>query len=238
MLIVDKEINSRANSEFETETDFDERNFRNHRKPKNHSCAKAFGCFIIFLIIIIGIIFVAIKFFIGPIVMAVDKLPNDFPKELVIYNSENAKIKIQTPAEKKQLDNILKYVPDSISSLFLNFFSTDPRTQFVQKASNNLKLPENINIGELKNYLSNSDLKNSKTVSASWTDIDRKKEDVAEFYRKQFINKGFQFKENIQDYDINLSFWKNDVFGIINISDSLTKTSSDANITVNYNEKQ
>ncbi|MEK7072732.1 MAG: hypothetical protein AAB969_04125, partial [Patescibacteria group bacterium] len=50
----------------------------------------------------------------------------------------------------------------------------------------------------------------------------------------------FQFKENLSDYQINLGFWKDDVFGIMSFSDKKkdidggVKYNSDVNITVNY----
>ncbi len=201
---------------------------------KSRFCLKSCGCFIIFLILIALTIYATFFYIIGPIVKAVDNLPEDFPKELVIYNSTNSSIKIQDGKDKEKVESILKLLPDSIISPFLKFLSTDIKTQIIQKTSQGIEIKKNATINDLKNYFGNPDFKNTKSVSIASKEIERKKEELSEFYRKQLINKEFQFKENISDYDINLQFWKNDIFGIINIKDSTEINKSDTNITISY----
>ena len=238
MLIIDEKY--KIKDEDEELDDEEERNYpprngrhRNEQKPKKHSCAKASSCFFIFLILIVVIIYFSLKFLIGPVIMAVDKLPNDFPSELVLYNIDQAKIKTQNPDEKEKLSNILNNVPNWLGSLFINSISTN-KTQIIEKTADGVS-SQKLSIDGFKNYLQNPNLQDVKTVSASWNEINRKKEDLSEFYRKQLVNKDFEFKEEIQDYDINLSFWKDNIFGIIKIADSLTNdSSSKADITVNY----
>ena len=74
----------------------------------------------------------------------------------------------------------------------------------------------------------------------SWNSVDKTKEELAAYYKQKLAASNFEFKENLGDYQINLGFWKDDIFGLMSFSDKKdaidggVKYNSDVNITVNY----
>lgn len=197
------------------------------RRPKKHYCWKAFGCLLLLLLVIGGLVYGAFKFVIGPIVTAADKLPDDFPHELVINGIDQAKIRLQTPEEKQRLEKFVNYLPDWLPPPLLKIFTVDPQAQLGGEGD--------INIESLKSYLNDPDKAGISTVSLSWDAMERKKSELADFYRRQFVDRGFKFQETATGERIDISFWKDGIYGIIKVADGPAGPgSSQADMTVNY----
>ena len=204
-------------------------------RKKGHGCRNFSGCLIIIFIIIGLMIWGTFKFVIGPAVLAVDQIPNDFPKEIALYQGNLAKIKIQTTESKSKVLNFLNAVPDWASAPFLKWLSPDIKTQLVQKNLNQLNLQDKITVDGLRDSLGAYNAKNDKTVSLSWDSVNKSKEELATFYKQELEKNHFQIQESISDYDINLGFWKDNVFGAMKIGDSYQNNGGSAvNMTVNY----
>ncbi|MFA5047660.1 MAG: hypothetical protein WC516_01320 [Patescibacteria group bacterium] len=210
----------------------------NYGRGHNHSCLKVFGCLIIVLAIIIFIVFLTIKLFIGPVINSVSTLPSDFPQEVAVYQLDQAKIKIQTPEAKEKILKLIESTPNWLLTPFLNYLSTNIKTQLADTFNNNVRVPQNFTVDELKKTLESPQLKQAQTVSLSWQNINKSKEELADYYKKQLGANNFQVTENLSDYQIDLGFWKDNIFGIISLDDSFQKDGqSTMDMTVNYLKK-
>ena len=206
-----------------------------HEHKRGHSCRNLLGCLILIIIIIGLMVWGTFKFVIGPAIQIVDKIPDDFPQEIALYQSNLAKVKVQTAESKAKVLNVLNSVPDWLSAPFLKWLSTDIKTQLVQKNLNQVSLPDNITVDALRDSLSSYNAKNDKTVSLSWDNLDKSKEEIASYYKQELEKNQFQIQESISDYDIDLGFWKDNIFGAIKIGDSYQKDGGSAvNMSVNY----
>ena len=201
---------------------------------KGHSCRNLFGCLFLILIVIGLMVFGTFKIVIAPAVQAVDQIPMDFPKEIALYQGNMAKIKVQTAESKSKVLNFLNSVPDWVSAPFLKWLSPDLKTQLVQKNLNQLTIPDKVTVDGLRDSLASHNSKEDKTVSLSWDNINKSKEDIASYYKQELEKNHFQIQENLSDYDINLGFWKDNVFGAIKIGDSFQNNGSAVDMTVNY----
>ena len=92
----------------------------------------------------------------------------------------------------------------------------------------------------MKKAIKATNLEKIQTVNIAWEKIDKTKEEIAAYYKEKLAAADFQFKENLSDYQINLGFWKNDIFGIISFIDKKedieggVKYNTQVDMTVNY----
>ena len=213
------------------------------RKKRGGNRFLRFVLSFILSIIIVGLIgYATIKFFVGPIIKTVDGLPMDFPTELSLYNIDEATIDMQNPEGRQKVINGMRAMPDWVLNLFLNTLSDDLKGRLAKNFGSEINVPQNFSVDDLKSALENVGLENSKTINLSWDSVDKTKEEVAAFYKQKLSEADFEFKENLKDYEINLGFWKDDVFGMMSFSDDDKKTdsgyNSDVDITVNYFNNQ
>jgi len=206
------------------EQETEHRKYRKRRRS-GHSCLNFFGCLSLMLIIVFAIISCLVIFVAGPIVTKVDDLPKDFPKKIAIYQIDQAKIKIQSPEGKEKALNLIGALPEWALNPFAGYLSTEIKTQIMATGADNL------NFSGLEQALAD----NSQTVSLSWDDINKTKEDLADYYKTQLKSNGFEIKEDISDYEINLRFIKEGTTGAIAITDSFLKDNNSLmKFTINY----
>lgn len=219
--------------EEEIEVDEEKPEKKNRRQNKNrHStnCLKTFGCLIIALLLIFITVFLLIFFIARPLTERVNKLPDDFPQELIIYRIEEAKIRIQDQENKLKALKLIESLPSWLIAPFLGLITPDPAGQILTQQGNNEFQAEN-----LEESLKESTEKNEKTVALSWKLDNKSKEDVFNYYSEKLKEEGFEIKENISDYDLSLNFLKEGVNGSIVIIDDFTKNNASLiNMTVNY----
>lgn len=213
----------------------DEQEFYPRRKRrKKHSCLKFLIGLIFVLITILAIVFATIKFALGPAMKAVNGLPGDFPKDLTVYQANEAQIKIQTEESKEKIIKLIKTMPNWLAAPILNWLSENLQSKVVEDFGGKLNIPQNFTAEDLKKILESTDLKKIQAVSLSWENLNKTKEELAAYYKQKLAEADFQFKENLADYQIDLGFWKDGVFGTISLSDKNGSTSTDAEMKVNY----
>lgn len=204
---------------------------RRHHKPKGPGCLKTLGCLAIMLAIILACLVFLVVFIAGPIVKTIDGLPSDFPKSFAFYQLDKAKIEVQTPENKEFVLNLLKSLPEWSLSPFLNYLSPDIKTQVL--AAGGLSTGTGVKVEDLEKTLA-ANVKET-TVALTWPEINKNKEDLAEYYKTKLKSEGFTVKEKISDYEINLGFLRGDVTGAMTVSDSFSNdASSMINMTINY----
>jgi len=196
---------------------------------------------LVLVLLIVGLIgFLTLKFFIGPIIKTVDGLPSDFPQDISIYQSEQAVINLENPNGRAKVISGLQAMPDWMLTMFLNFLSEDLKKKLADNFGDNININKNFSVDDLKKAISEVDFHQTNTVNLSWNGLDKTKEELAAYYKQKLQASHFEFKENLSDYQINLGFWKDDVFGIMSFTDKKTnidggvKYNSDVDITVNY----
>mgnify|MGYP001558798102 CR=1 FL=1 len=213
---------------------------KRRRKRKHHNFIKIFIAIVLTILLLALVGYLALKFFIGPIVKTVDGLPSDFPTDLSLYQADRAEINLENQIGKARMIDGLKSMPDWVLTIFLNLLSNDLKKKLADNFGDNINIPNNFSVDDLKKALATVDLNKAETVNLSWTGLDKTKEEIAAYYKQKLQESNFQFKENLSDYQINLGFWKDDVFGIMSFSDKKkdidggVKYNSDVNITVNY----
>lgn len=213
--------------------------YRPRRRKKRRGFLKFLIALAIALLIIATIVYATVRFAVGPVVKSLDALPADFPQEIALYQPEQAKITMQTATSRDKIAGILKALPDWLLKPFLNYLSDDLKNQLVKNFGEQANMPQTLSLDQLKNIVQTVDLSGVKTLSLSWPSLDQSKEELAAFYKDKLAAAGFQFKENLADYDINLGFWKENVFGNISLSDDKkTYGQTRANMLVNYLEKK
>jgi hypothetical protein len=200
---------------------------------KNHqstNCLKTLGCLIVALFLVFIVVCFLIFFIAKPLIEKVNDLPNDFPKELIIYRLEEAKIKIQNQENKLKALKLIESLPSWLVAPFLSLITPDPAGQILTQQENGEFQTKN-----LEESLRESIEKNEKTVSLSWQLENKSKEDIFNYYSEKLEEAGFELKENISDYNLNLSFLRKEVNGSLVIIDDFTKNNASLiKMTVNY----
>ncbi len=213
---------------------------RRRRRKKKRSFIKIMAALLVAILVVTIIGYLTLKFFIGPIIKTVDGLPNDFPTGIDFYQTDQAQINLENQAGKEKMISGLIAMPDWVLNLFLNFLSDDLKKQLADNFGDNINIPKNFSVTDLKQAIDSVDLEKTKTVNLSWNSVDKTKEELAAYYKQKLAASNFEFKENLGDYQINLGFWKDDIFGLMSFSDKKdaidggVKYNSDVNITVNY----
>ena len=196
----------------------------------------------LFLAAILFVCYLTLRFFIGPIVKTVDSLPNDFPSELSLYQVDQAKIDLQDSQSREKLIAGLKAMPDWVLTLFVGALSDDVKAKLSQNFGDNVNIPKNFSADEIKEALKTVNLDQAKTVDLSWDFVGKTKEEIAAYYKQKLAEADFEFKENLADYEINLGFWKDGVFGTMTFADQKenkgqAEYGSQVEMTVNYFKK-
>lgn len=208
------------------------------RKSPNHSygCLSFLSCFTVMVLVIALTAFLIVIFVAEPIVRKVSVLPEDFPKQIAIYQLDQAVIKVQTSAEKKQLSNLLSALPEWVLTPALAYLTPDAKTQIIAGKQNPQATDTSIDIAQLAQTISKS--ADEKTVSLSWSSLGKSKEEVFDYYKNKLVTAGFAVKENIGNSEIDLSFIGAGVTGAMAIIDDFSKGSSSVvDLTVNYISK-
>lgn len=215
----------------EIEPDQPRRRKKNHRNSS--SCFNFLACLFLLLLIIFGFVAGLVIFIAGPIVKKIDSLPNDFPKQIVIYQLDNAIVKTQTATGKEQLLKLLNSLPDWVLAPWINYLTTDAKTQIIASEQNPQAADKIINLPQLTQAVTKNI--DNKTVSLSWKNINKSKEDISDYYTNKLLAEGFTVKEKINDYEIDLSFIGNEISGAISITDNFANGSgSIVDFIVNY----
>jgi len=206
---------------------------RHASKHRRHVLAK-FLFAILFMFAVIGVSLGYLVIFIaGPLVKSVDAVPADFPKELALYELDQAKIKVQSADSKLRLSQLLSGLPAWSLEPFIGYLTTDLKTQIAAGLKDPNLLPKNLSIADLSK---SENL--TKTVSLKWNDISKTKEELFDYYKKQLASKGFTVNEKLRDTEIDLSFFKPGIDGAMTIADNFMKdNSSMINMTVDYLSK-
>lgn len=225
--------------EVERDEAFDYAPHRRKRKKKNNLVKILIA--VILTLLVVGVIgYLTLKFFIGPIVKTVDGLPGDFPDGLSLYQVDKAQINLENQAGKEKMIAGLKSMPDWVLTLFLNSLSNDLKKKLADNFGDDININKNFSVDDLKTALREVDLNKTNTVNLSWNGLDKTKEELAAYYKEKLQESNFQFKESLGDYQINLGFWKDDVFGIMSFSDKKedieggVQYNSNVDMTVNY----
>lgn len=163
-----------------------------------------------------------------------DGLPGDFPQEFSFYQLDQAQISIQTPKAKQKIVELIKIMPDWLANPILNYFSSDLQNKLSQTFGDKAGIANNLTADDLKKAFQSLNPEQVKTVSLSWKELDKTKEGLAAYYQQKLKEANFEFKENIGDYEINLGFWKDGIFGEMIFSGGNGGDKSNAEIMVNY----
>ncbi|OGY51047.1 MAG: hypothetical protein A3B89_01960 [Candidatus Buchananbacteria bacterium RIFCSPHIGHO2_02_FULL_40_13] len=210
------------------------------RGKRKHKFIKILLALVLALLTIGLMAYLTLKFIVGPIVQTVDSLPADFPAELALDDASKTQITLNTPASRQKLISGLKAMPDWVLTLFLNFLSDDLKEKLADNFGDNTNIPKDFTASDLKKAIKATNLEKIQTVNIAWEKIDKTKEEIAAYYKEKLAAADFQFKENLSDYQINLGFWKNDIFGIISFIDKKedieggVKYNTQVDMTVNY----
>jgi hypothetical protein len=208
------------------------------RKSTNHSygCLSFLSCFTVMILIVAFTAFLIVIFVAEPIVQKASALPVDFPKQIAIYQLDQAVIKVQTSAEKKQLSNLLSALPEWALTPALAYLTPDAKTQIIAGKQNPQATEANIDMTQLAQTVTKSI--DEKTVSLSWSSLGKSKEEVFDYYKNKLVTGGFTVKENIGNSEIDLSFIGAGISGAMAIIDDFAKGSSSVvDLTVNYKSK-
>ncbi|HNP75243.1 MAG TPA: hypothetical protein PKL09_02645 [bacterium] len=205
----------------------------NRKKPVTR-LAKFFLSLVFVGLIIIIISGLSLKLAIGPIIKKVDGLPGNFPAELAFYQLEQASITVQDQTSRQKIIRLIDKMPNWLIQPLIKRLSPQLQERLEQIFGDNLTKTAPTS-EELKQFLTSGQLDRLTSVSLSWSDLEKTKEELTSYYKEKLNTAGFRLEEKIEDYEINLGFWKNDIFGNISLQDQPQNLyQSDVNMTINY----
>lgn len=214
---------------------------RSTKLHKSHGFRRFILALLFMLIIVASAVAYLVFFVAGPLINAVESLPADFPKDIAIYQLDQAKIQVQSATARAKFIQLVNSLPDWSLAPLINYITTDAKTQILAGIKDPNALPENININELTKQLqdrSQSLATKTETVGLEWKNLPKTKDEVFDYYQKQLESKGYTVEKKITDYEIDLSFFKPGIDGAMTIADSFMKdNSSIVKMTVNYFRK-
>lgn len=212
-----------------------------HKSPKTKNkkslLRSFFGCLfglILMIAILLIIVWAMLAFVTGPIIRQVNALPDDFPKQLLIDEINGAKIKLETPQAKEKIISLVNSLPNWLLTPALNYLSESVRSQLIANFGDKLNLPSQVTADDLKDILKSTATAQTQTVTVSWDELGQDKEELSAFFKAILRKENFQVQENLQDYRIDLGFWKEGIFGSLSLKDLIAGSSSQAEMKVNY----
>ncbi len=200
-------------------------------------CLRFFGCWLTALIFIVLISFSTIRAFISPVVRQLDGLPSDFPAELTLYQPEVAKVKLQDKAERDKALNILKKTPDWLGTFIWEKLPDNVKLSLAGDFITQVADGKDYSFTDFKNYLNATSTAavDFNMVSLTWDGVAADKQELFDYYKNELWRNNFQFKEKITDYDLNLDFWKENIFGTVSVSTAKNNSNqSKIDMTVDY----
>lgn len=206
--------------------------FWGKKRKKKRRIIKFLFTFSLMLIIVIFMAYLTVALAFRPIIKTINNLPADFPQELAFYKLEEAKIKIQSDDSRQKLINWVSIAPDWVIEPLLNKLSDNINEKINENFGSSIKMPEQFDAQSVKDMLNSANLKNTETLSLSWDNVDITKEEMFSYYKNKLLEADFDLKENLKDYEIDIGFWKDDVFGTMTFSDDADK--SDIEMIINY----
>ena len=209
-----------------------EDNYSSIKKRKRFSCLGLFFSLIILSVFLSLAVIISVKVAINPIKQSIDNLPQNFPQDLTIYNIDQAKIEEYSKTSQDKIIELANLLPDWVVNPVLNLISDDLNNKLVNTYNNFSTATDHLTLDDLKQALDNDKIKQTQTLSLSWNNLDINQEELLNYYKQELKNNDYSFKEDIRDYEINLGFWKQGIFGNLNLSENNSKTQ--ANMTVNY----
>jgi len=218
----------------------DEPRFRQYKKrrKKGGRIFKSCGCCLGSLLIIFVLLYFSVRLVVLPAMDKLAALPSDFPKEFAVYQVENAKIQMENPETRAKIISFAQSLPDWILAPLWRYLAGDVRERLSATLGDGVKIPENFSLADFRQLMASSSVAQASKVSLSWDWVNKSKEEMMAWYKDNLAKNGFQFKENLSDYEINLGFWKDDIFGLINFGDKPgTTTASQVKLDINYFNK-
>jgi len=203
-------------------------------KKRKHSCLRMLIGWVIALLVIVLVVYGTIHFMLGPLIESVNEVPNDFPKELALYQLESAKIKIQSPESRAKVLGLIQALPDWVLKPIWGYLSDYITENLLTSIDGAANLPDGFSIEDFKTFLNSEGADNAQTVWFSWDVLDKTKEEIASMYKNQLSTDGFEFQENLGDYKIDIGFWKDNFFGIMSFEDLVGSDQCSAEVMVNY----
>jgi len=227
-----KPLKSADAGDEQAESGHHRQNSKKQRRP--HFLTRSFFSCFLMAAIVIACVAALIFFIAGPFVEAVDSAPQGLPKDLAIYELERAKITVQSPENKERLTRLLNSLPSWSLGPFLSYLTADLKTQLAANLQNPDLQPKNISLTGLGQSLDGK-AGQTETVGLKWDNIAKTKEELFDYYKKQLQFEGFDIKEKITDYEIDLSFFKPGVSGAMSIANSFViDNNSVLKMTINY----
>jgi hypothetical protein len=215
---------------FESGRSRPKRQIRRHRR---HLFARFIFAVVLMFAIIAASVSYLIMYIAGPIIKAVDSVPEDFPKSIALYAADQAKVTVQSPENKRRLAQLISGLPEWSLEPFTGYLTNDLKTQIAAKLQDPNLVPENLTLSDLAKTETSGDMTN--TVGMEWNNIAKSKIDIYDYYKRKLSAEGFTVKEKLSDYEIDLSFFKPGIEGAMSITDSFMKdNSSIVKMTINY----
>lgn len=209
----------------EEENQYGPEEYSNEGKDLNNSrradIFRFCGCGLAAIFLIIVIIFITIRSVVGPAITKLDGVPDNFPKDIALYQPDQAKVKLQNQVGREKTLDLLKKAPDWALPYLWKFLSENNKKQLLGVLGQAPDLAAQFSIDDFKTLLdaSTTDATLYDTVSLSWNNLDKGKQDLLNYYKEILSDNDFQFEEKISDYKINLDFWKEGVFGTASLQD-------------------
>jgi hypothetical protein len=205
------------------------------RRRRHHSCFKLLVCLAVMFLVVTACVVFLVFYIAGPIVRTVDTLPPDFPENLALYQLDRAKIKVQSAADKQRLLQMINALPEWLLTPLASYLTTDLKTQVAARLQNPDLLPQNLTISDLEKVLAQQASSSIETVTLTWNDINQNKQDLYDYYKKELQQSGFLVRENLGDYEIDVSFVNDQINGAISIMDNFVNNQGSVmNMTINY----
>lgn len=198
---------------------------------------KFFLILLISLTLILIMVFFTVKAVLGPVMTKEKNLPNDFPVAFNFYDSSAAEIKIQAADQKERLIKFINIFPNWLVSWSWSFLSDDIRQKLADNFGDKVDADRVLSVDDFYKAINLAKENPINSVFLEWNKIFKTKEELAAYYKHQLIDQGFEFKENLTDYSISLGFWRGEVFGLMNFSNTGDSTTTEAEIIVNYPNK-
>lgn len=212
-------------------------NFKSRPPKKKGSCLKLFFALILSGLVVVLAVFFSFKLIIGPTLQKIDQLPQNFPPELALYQADQVKIESYSQKSQEKILALAQKLPDWLLEPLLKLVSDDFKNKLTAIFGNSAPFKKDLTIDDLKQAIKSVSPGQNQTFLLSWDKLNLTKEALADYYREKLKGADFELKENLSDYQINLGFWKDNVFGEMIFKDQPEKTAS-AQILVNYlNEK-
>lgn len=201
------------------------------------SCASGFGCIIIFLIASL----LLLKFATGPKIKELKAVPDNFPKSVTLYDTDNiTKITFVSGKEKSRVVEAAVFIPKLLLSPMVLMLDNNVTSRKTTDANGRLIVNKTPTWRDWFNYMKEPVTDKRDIVQIEWSALPAEPRFIQNYYKTELKKDNYKIEDSASTDNVrqfHFSSIKENVEGVIYIEDDPKNSGTDyVSLTVNFGD--